>query len=92
MKKILRKAFKPILDIFESGDEEIAYKPLNRKILLVVGTLFILLGSAIVAVMPSFNIGMALPLIVFFGVGSVCWIVGGLGTDRAVSKIWGSKK
>ena len=33
----------------------------------------------------------AIPIIVFFAIGLVCFVIGFLGTDRAVAKIWGNK-
>jgi hypothetical protein len=92
MKKSLRKLFLPILSIFESGEEEYSYKKSHRKILLVMGGLFLFLSavSAIAAIVSS-QMGGLVPFLVFFLVGLVCEIVGFLGSDRAVAKIWGSK-
>ena len=93
MKTWLRKLFWFILRIFESGDEAYTYKPLNRKILIVVGLLFSVLAA--ITVYVSFDkdgYGYLIPVAVFFSVGFVCIIVGLLGNDRAVAKIWGSRK
>ena len=35
--------------------------------------------------------GYLLPVLLFGGAGSIGLVVGCLGTDRAVAKIWGSK-
>ena len=43
MKTQLRKLLWFILKNFENGDEPYSYKPLNRKILVIVGVLFIAL-------------------------------------------------
>lgn len=92
MKTQLRKIFWFILSVFEKGNEPYRYKPLNRTVLLVVGSLFIALSLVTV----YFSIGTAgygflIPVIVFFSVGFVSLIVGLLGSDRAVAKIWGSR-
>lgn len=36
--------------------------------------------------------GVYIPIVVFFTAGFVCLIVGGLGTEGAIAKIWGSRK
>ena len=92
MKKILRKLFSPILNIFEAGNEPYAYKPLNRKILLVIGVLFLFLMTAVAYL--SFDKGepgYLIPVIVFSGISLVTLVVGLLGNDRAVSKVWGNR-
>ena len=43
MKSLFRKLFWFILRYFETGDEPYNYKPLNRKLLVLVGGLFIAL-------------------------------------------------
>ncbi|EWH11877.1 hypothetical protein DS2_01788 [Catenovulum agarivorans DS-2] len=91
MKHILRKVFAPLLNIFEQGDENYAYKPLNRTILLVVGVLFAILASAVTWLSPQDELGFLIPLIVFGGASLVCLVVGLLGSDKAVAKIWGGK-
>lgn len=92
MKTTLRKIFAPLLVIFESGDEEYSYKASHRKILMGMGSLFFVLSvlSGLTAI-ASDQWGGVIPIIVFFLVGFVCFIIGFLGTDRAVAKIWGSK-
>ena len=92
MKKKLRSLFAPVLNILESGDEEYSYRPSHRKILMVMGSLFFVLStlSGISAVVSG-QWGGLIPILVFFVVGFVCVIVGFLGTDRAVAKIWGSR-
>lgn len=92
MKESLRKIFSPILNIFERGDEPYHYRPSHRKILLAVGSLFLFLcvislyfGSV------TGGAGAYIPTIVFLIVTVFCLVVGGLGNERAVAKIWGSK-
>ena len=92
MKATLTKLCWPILARFEKGDGEYAYKPLNRKILIVLGVLFTALASGIAwVVINTQTWGAFLPILIFGAVGLVCIIVGSLGSDRAVARIWGSK-
>lgn len=92
MKSYLRQLFAPILDIFESGEAEYAYKPSHRTILLAVGALFLLLSLAsLVMAISSAQWAAGLPFVIFFCVGTVCAVVGALGTDRAVAKLWGNR-
>lgn len=92
MKNSLRKLFLPILRNFESGEGAYSYKDSHRKILIIVGALFLILSviSAISAINSS-QMGGLIPLLVFFLVGLLCEIIGLLGSDRAVAKIWGNK-
>ena len=92
MKDTLRKLFAPILNLFEGGEQAYNYRPSHRKILLVVGSLFLFLcivslyfGSV------AGGAGAYIPTIVFGLVSIFCLVVGGLGSERAVAKIWGSK-
>ena len=92
MKETLRQAFLPLLNIFESGEVDFKYKPSHRKILLVVAGLFITLSivSATAAIVSAQIAGL-IPCTIFFIVGLVCGIIGLIGNDRAVAKIWGTK-
>lgn len=92
MKKLLRRLFGFILYFFESGDESYRYKPLNRKILIVVGVLFsgLAAGSAYVAGQLA-DVQFFIPVGIFGLAGLVCLVVGLLGNDRAVAKIWGGR-
>jgi len=92
MKTGLRKLFWFILRIFEEGDEPYTYKPLNRTILIVVGLLFLALCLVVIYfTLGADGFGFLIPVSVFFSVGFVCLIVGTLGSDRAVSRIWGNR-
>lgn len=91
MKIILRKLFSPILNIFESGDEAYDYKKSHRTILITLGTLFIGLASFVYYLAKGQDIGYLIPVLVFGSVGSISLLIGFIGTDRAVAKIWGSK-
>mgnify|MGYP003386075617 CR=1 FL=1 len=92
MKTALRKIFSPILNGFESGEDEYVYKGSHRKILLFMGGLSFVLAivSLIATIIASQWVGL-LPILIFFTGGFVCMIVGLLGNDHAVAKIWGSK-
>jgi len=92
MKELLRKAFAPILENFESGTEEYTYKKSHRIILIVMGIIFSILSTA-VAVMASEadSMGYYIPVFIFGLVSFVILIVGFLGNERAVSSIWGNK-
>ena len=92
MKQTLRTLCKPILDRFETGTVPYAYKSLNRKILIIMGLLFAVIAGVVISyVISNAAYGYALPAIIFSGVAITCIIVGGLGTERAVAKIWGNK-
>lgn len=92
MRILLKKLFQPILNVFESGEEAYNYKESHRKILIIVGGLFLVLSitSAVAAVVSS-QMGGLFPCLIFFLVAATCVIVGALGSNRAVAKIWGSK-
>jgi len=92
MKQTLRQLFSLILNPFESGNDAYSYKASHRKILMFMGVLFLFLSavSAISAIVSE-QMGGLIPFLVFFLVGLVCEVVGFLGSDRAVAKIWGSK-
>ena len=91
MKNLLTKICWPILGFFETGEEAQNYKKSHRVILIVVGLLFVFLSLASGA-SAYFNEepGALIPFVVFFCVGSVSLVVGALGSNGAVSKIWGS--
>ena len=90
MKERFIKLFWPILQFFETGEEAINYKNSHRVILIVVGCLFFLLsmGSAAAAYISG-EVGALVPFVVFFCVGAVAVVVGLLGSNSAVTKIWG---
>lgn len=92
MKQFLRKICAPILNIFESGNEEFEIKPLARKILLVVSFLFAALASVVFYLLPdNADAGYYLPVVIFSLIALVGFIIGLLGNDRAVAKIWGNR-
>ena len=92
MKSTLRHFFQPILRPFESGEGEFRYNESHRKILLAVGALFLFLsGVSTTLAIASSQWGGLVPVVVFFVIGLVCEIVGLLGNDRAIAKIWGNR-
>ncbi len=92
MKQILRKICAPILNIFERGDEEYIAKPINRKILIIISVLFSALASVVFYLIPAkADVGYYLPVFIFGAIALVGVIVGVLGTDHAVAKIWGNR-
>lgn len=92
MTALLRKLFSPLLNPLERGDEPYVYKPLNRKILLAGSALFSLLCAGVIYFLPAdADKGYLIPAVVFGLVALVGLVVGLLGNDRAVAKIWGSR-
>ena len=91
MKQQLRKLFSPLLNVFESGSESFQYKPSQRKILVFVSILFSGLAALIVVLGQGAGAGYLFPAIVFGLAGLTGLVVGLLGTDRAVARIWGNR-
>lgn len=93
MRTGISRLFSPILDFFESGDEEYIYRRSHRLILKVVGCLFLFLaGVSGFAGLAASLAGALIPFLVFLAVGVTALAVGFLGNDRAVARIWGSRK
>ena len=92
MKSLLRKIFAFILNPLETGDDPVAYKPSHRKILITMGLMFSALGGGVMYLAIGNDPGYFLPVIIFGGGGILSLIVGFLGSDRAVSRIWGTGK
>jgi len=92
MKVMLRKIASPILNYFESGDEAFVYQKSHRKILIAVGVLFFFLSSvSLFVTIETGQYGGMIPILVFLSAGVVCGIIGFLGTDKAVARIWKSR-
>lgn len=92
MKPFLIRVFWPILAPFEKGDSSAHYRPSHRKALLGMGLLFLVLAgvSAYISLRAGEAGGLA-AVVVFGGVGLVAWVVGFLGSDSAVARIWGQR-
>ncbi|PPI84953.1 hypothetical protein KEHDKFFH_07015 [Marinobacter maroccanus] len=92
MKQRLRQLFSPLLKPLESGRVGPSYKDSHRTVLNVVGVLFLFLANvSAVALVFTGKAGALIPVLVFLGIGGVCVIVGTLGSDVAVSKMWGNR-
>ncbi|MFN2362092.1 MAG: hypothetical protein ABR522_13580 [Marinobacter sp.] len=92
MKDVFRKVFWPILFFFEKGGSAEGYRPSHRKILLAVGFLFLLLsGVSLMAARVAESLGAVFPIVLFFVVSLVCFVVGLLGSNSAVARIWGNR-
>jgi hypothetical protein len=92
MKNSLTKVFWPILKIFETDEHPANYKKSHRVALNAVGALFMFLSLVSVAAASSVGgVGSLIPVIIFFCAGLVAGVVGTLGSNGAVSKIWGTK-
>jgi hypothetical protein len=89
MKETMRKLCSPLLGMFESGDGEFEYKKSYRTILLVLGVLCLVISSIslTVTIMTGEFAGI-IPIMLFLLTGLVCGVVGLLGNDRAVARIW----
>ncbi len=91
MKQLLRTIFSPILNIFESGSGEFVYKSSHRYILIFIGCMFSLMAIAVLWVAQGQDPGYFFPVLIFGLISIVSFIIGFLGTDRAVAKIWGTR-
>ena len=89
IKKALRSLFWLALKALEAGNESYEHKPSHRVILVVMGFIFLLLGSLVLYFSQGEEIAYFIPVVVFGGVGILSTLVGFIGSDRAVSKIWG---
>lgn len=92
MRDILTKVFWPILRLFETGEQPANYKNSHRVALNILGSLFIFLSFASAwAASYSDELSAFIPVVVFFLVGLVAVVIGCLGSNAAVSKVWGTK-
>ena len=92
MKNILARIFWPILKFFETDEDPANYKKSHRVALNIVGALFIFLSLVSATAAYSIGgVGSLIPVVVFFCAGIVAVVVGSLGSNGAVSKIWGTK-
>lgn len=92
MKQTLRKLFWPILKFFESDEEPANYQKSHRVALLVLGSIFLVLSIGSMWAASSLGgLGAIVPIVVFFSIGLTAVVIGTLGSDAAVAKIWGTK-
>lgn len=92
MKSRFTPLFWPLLKHFEDGHPAPGYRPLHRRITWVVGALFLVIALASLYMALSVDQWAAfVPVVVFFGASLVSLVVGLLGSDRAVAKLWGVK-
>lgn len=92
MKSLFRTLFAPLLNVFEKGDAPYNYKPSFRVILIILGILFCGLAGGVFYLVQELDPSYLLPVFVFGGAGLLSLMVGLLGNDRAVAKIWNSRK
>ena len=92
MKQLLRTIFSPLLNVFESDDAPFNYQASHRTILLVIGILFSGLAGVVFWLVWGMELTYLLPVVVFGGAGLLSLVVALLGGDRAVAKVWNSRK
>lgn len=93
MKSFFTKLFAPLLNLFEKGEEPEHFQPSHRKILLIMGFLFLILGGvSLYFGIRVDQMAALLPTLIFAAIGFVCILVGFLGSDKAVSNIWRSAR
>jgi len=92
MKNALRILFSPILTLFEKQDVVFEYRSSHRVVLIVMSVLFLSLSAGVLFVGWDQDPTYLLPVIVFGGAGLLGMIVGCLGNDQAVARIWGSRR
>lgn len=92
MKDFFRQLFWPILHLFEAGEAgNYNYRPMHRKVLLIMGFLFLLLATvSLYFGLLAGQIAALIPVVMFFGAGLVCALVGLLGSEKAVARIRGN--
>ncbi len=90
MKSTLRTIFAPLLTPLEGEGQDFVYKASHRTILLAVSALFLFLASLSLILAPS--IDFLFPVLIFGGAGLYGLIVGFLGEDVAVARLWGSRR
>lgn len=89
MKAVMRKLCSPLLKMFESGEDKYDYRPSHRTILIVLGLLCLVIASiSLTVTMMTGEFAGIIPIMLFLLTGLVCEIVGLLGNDRAVARIW----
>ncbi|MFN3580183.1 MAG: hypothetical protein ACK4VV_06890 [Pseudomonas sp.] len=91
-KDLARKLFSPLLDPLEAGEQPYTYTPRARLILWVVGILFLGIACGLGLFLPEgVDIAFLIPVSIFGLAGLFAIIVAGLGSKRAVAKVWGNR-
>ncbi len=92
MRDVFIKICWPLLRIFETETQPANYKKSHRFALNCIGFIFLTLSfvSALLGY-SSKELGAIIPAVIFFGSGLSAVVVGLLGSDGAVAKVWGSK-
>lgn len=89
MKETLRKLCAPLLAMFETGEGEYEYKKSHRTVLVVLGLLCLVIATvSLIVTMKTGELAGIIPIMLFLLTGLVCEVVGFLGSDRAVARIW----
>lgn len=92
MKDVFIKICWPLLRIFETETQPVNYRKSHRVALNCIGFIFLTL-SFVSAFLGYSNkeLGALIPAVIFFASGVSAVVVGLLGSDGAVAKVWGSK-
>jgi len=89
MKSLITKLLSPLLTRLENSDGNYAYSPSHRKILAVMGILFLgITGVTLYFSLQINQVGAALPVALFGSIGILCLLVAWVGSDKAVAKLW----
>ena len=89
LRSLLRTVFKPLLAPLERGDDAYLYKKSHRVVLIVVSALFLFLATLSLILAPS--VDYLFPVLIFGGAGLYGLLIGTLGEDIAVARLWGSR-
>jgi len=92
VKNLLRKLCAPLLRQFESGNASYTYKPLHRYALLFISSVFCMLATAVGYLAWGADLAYWIPVLIFGATGLTGLIIGLLGNDRAVARLWQSEK
>ncbi len=88
MNRVLARLLAPL----ENRSQSAQYKPLQRKVLLLLSVLFLGLSAGVIFVAPSDQIAAYFPVLVFGGAGIYGLLVAFFGSDKAVANLWNSNR
>ena len=92
MRQFLRTLFSPLLNLVEDQQQQTyVYKRSHRTILIIMSIMFLSLASFVFYMIPAGRYDYLLPVLVFGGAGLFGLIVGTLGTDQGVARLWRSQ-